>query len=138
MQRSASAGGSVDLLTTMYGLLFATKTVREPKSLAIKPEKTFSRTFRDKPVGSGTALGMKVILCFKQLRSNCLSLVSCDTPFYACKTHCNQVLGSRNSSEGETTWHSIEPPVLALVSMGSVPMKLCQKATFKIFLSLLI
>ena len=41
VQRSASAGGSVDLLTAMYGLLFATKTVREPQSLVIKPEEKF-------------------------------------------------------------------------------------------------
>ena len=43
--RSASAGGSVDLLTATYGLLFATKAVWDTQSLAIKPEEIFSRTF---------------------------------------------------------------------------------------------
>ena len=40
---SAGAGGSVDLLslTTTYGLLFATKAVRDTQSMAIKPEENF-------------------------------------------------------------------------------------------------
>ena len=39
--RSASAGGSVDLLTATYGLLFATKAVCDTQRLAIKPEEIF-------------------------------------------------------------------------------------------------
>ena len=45
IRSSASAGGSVDLLTATYGLLFATKAVLDTQGLAIKPEENFSRTF---------------------------------------------------------------------------------------------